>query len=179
MPPKTPKTADATEKRLISEVYEFAKSIAELQLTESELALYSALVLLQPGKFNVKNKQSKQHKRRKAKLTTFLVTQPDRPDLRQVSHVRRLNLFISRSLRAELNKTHRNSLETTNTTTTTTTTTTASNGQSVYDTLIAKIQHLREISMLHMVALSRFRRLSPEIEFPALHRELFSMDINE
>lgn len=44
-------TADATEKRLINEVYDFAKSIAELQLSESELALYSALVLLQPGKF--------------------------------------------------------------------------------------------------------------------------------
>lgn len=47
-----PSIADATEKRLITEVYEFAKSIAELQLTESELALYSALVLLQPGKFD-------------------------------------------------------------------------------------------------------------------------------
>lgn len=46
----TTTTADATEKRLISEVYDFAKSIAELHLTESELALYSALVLLQPGK---------------------------------------------------------------------------------------------------------------------------------
>lgn len=44
---KTP--ADATEKRLVTEVYDFARSIAELQLTESELALYSALVLLQPG----------------------------------------------------------------------------------------------------------------------------------
>lgn len=44
--------ADGTEKRLINEVYDFAKSIAELQLTESELALYSALVLLQPGKLN-------------------------------------------------------------------------------------------------------------------------------
>jgi hypothetical protein len=45
--------ADVTEKRLITEVYDFAKSIAELQLTESELALYSALVLLQPGKLSV------------------------------------------------------------------------------------------------------------------------------
>ena len=44
-------TADVTEKRLITEVYDFAKSISELRLTESELALYSALVLLQPGKF--------------------------------------------------------------------------------------------------------------------------------
>lgn len=92
---------------------------------------------------------------------------PDRPDLRQVSHVRRLNLFISRSLRAELGKTHHRSPFDTTT------------SLDVYDTLMSKIPHLREISMLHMAALSRFRRLSPEIEFPALHRELFSMDMNE
>lgn len=90
----------------------------------------------------------------------------DRPDLRQVSHVRRLNLFIARSLRAELNKTHQRSPF-------------DSSSLNVYDTLISKIPILREISMLHMAALSRFRRLSPEIEFPALHRELFSMDLSE
>ena len=47
-------TVDVTEKRLITEVYDFAKSIAELQLTESELALFSALVLLQPGKYRAR-----------------------------------------------------------------------------------------------------------------------------
>lgn len=55
---RTHTTADATEKRLITEVYDFAKSIAELQLTESELALYSALVLLRPGKFQSETKHS-------------------------------------------------------------------------------------------------------------------------
>lgn len=88
----------------------------------------------------------------------------DRPDLRQVNHVRRLNLFICRSLRAELNKTHHRSPF-------------DPSSMNVYETLISKIPTLREISMLHMTALSRFRRLSPEIEFPALHRELFSMDM--
>lgn len=89
----------------------------------------------------------------------------DRSDLRQVNHVRRLNLFICRSLRAELNKSHhhRSPFEPTS--------------SNIYETLISKIPILREISMLHMAALSRFRRLSPEIEFPALHRELFSMDM--
>ena len=90
----------------------------------------------------------------------------DRPDLRQVSHVRRLNLFISRSLRAELAKTHRagDSFDS------------QATSLNVYETLIGKISHLREISLLHMGALTRFRRMSPEIEFPALHRELFSID---
>ena len=93
---------------------------------------------------------------------------PDRPDLRQVNHVRRLNLFISRSLRAELSKNHhhRSPFD-------------QSTSLNVYETLISKIPILREISMLHMAALSRFRRVSPEIEFPALHRELFSMDVGE
>lgn len=165
------RSADATEKRLITEVYDFAKSIAELQLTESELALYSALVLLQPGKssrFRLQPNAARCDDER-VSLTSemaFPRTRSDRPDLRQVNHVRRLNLFIGRSLRNELNKTHsRRSLFDEQT------------GLNVYDLLIAKIPLLREISMLHMSALSRFRRIAPEIEFPALHRELFSLDM--
>jgi nuclear receptor subfamily 1 group F protein 4 len=96
-----------------------------------------------------------------------------------VSHVRRLNLFISRSLRAELNKNHHHRLGNPYDNTTTTTTTITVTPAGIYDTLLMKIQHLRNISQLHMDALTRFRRLSPEIEFPALHRELFSTDISE
>lgn len=144
--------------------------MAELQLSESELALYSALVLLQPGKRKlsiIDDDYLTPTFSKEQKLTwTKTSYNTDRPDLRQVSHVRRLNLFISRSLRAELNKTHHRSPF-------------DSTSLNVYDTLISKIPILREISMLHMGALSRFRRLSPQIEFPALHRELFSMDISE
>lgn len=34
----------------------------------------------------------------------------------------------------------------------------------------------REISMLHMEALAKFKRSTPHLEFPALHKELFSVD---
>lgn len=86
----------------------------------------------------------------------------DRPDLRQVSHIQRLNMFISKSLRAELNKIDRHPYD----------------NSSVYDMLISKIPTLRNLTSLHMEALSKFKK-SRNIEFPALHRELFSLDISE
>ncbi|KAJ8955709.1 hypothetical protein NQ318_008581 [Aromia moschata] len=33
-----------------------------------------------------------------------------------------------------------------------------------------------EISMLHMDALGKLKRSAPHLEFPALHKELFSVD---
>lgn len=43
-------TPDCSEMKLVSYIFETAKSIAELKLTETELALYQSLVLLWPGK---------------------------------------------------------------------------------------------------------------------------------
>lgn len=43
-------TNETAEMRLVSFVFDFARSIAEMKLTETELALYSAVVLLSPGK---------------------------------------------------------------------------------------------------------------------------------
>lgn len=43
-------TTDTAEMKLVSCVFELARSVAELKLTETELALYSAAVLLSPGK---------------------------------------------------------------------------------------------------------------------------------
>lgn len=43
-------TSDSEEMRLVSRIFQTAKSIAELKLTETELALYQSLVLLWPGK---------------------------------------------------------------------------------------------------------------------------------
>jgi nuclear receptor subfamily 1 group F member 4 len=34
----------------------------------------------------------------------------------------------------------------------------------------------RELNMLHMEALAKFKRSTPHLEFPALHKELFSVD---
>lgn len=42
---------DTSELKLINNTFEMAKGVAELKLTESELALYSASVLLSPGKY--------------------------------------------------------------------------------------------------------------------------------
>lgn len=42
-------TSDTAEMKLVSCVFEMAKSIAELKLTELEIALYSACVLFSPG----------------------------------------------------------------------------------------------------------------------------------
>lgn len=42
-------TSDTAEMKLVMCVFEVAKSVAELKLTETELALYSACVLLSPG----------------------------------------------------------------------------------------------------------------------------------
>lgn len=47
-------TSDCSEMKLVAYIFETAKSIAELKLTETELALYQSLVLLWPGKFSVK-----------------------------------------------------------------------------------------------------------------------------
>lgn len=44
-------TTDTAEMKLVTCVFEVAKSVAELKLTETELALYSACVLLSPGEY--------------------------------------------------------------------------------------------------------------------------------
>ena len=44
-------TTDSVEAELVSAVFDFAKSLAELKLSEIQLALYSAFVLLSSGEF--------------------------------------------------------------------------------------------------------------------------------
>lgn len=43
-------TSNSNEMKLVGGIFETAKTIAELKLTETELALYQSLVLLWPGK---------------------------------------------------------------------------------------------------------------------------------
>lgn len=43
-------TPESVEMRLVSDVFEFAKGVAELKLTDSQFGLYAAVVLLQSGK---------------------------------------------------------------------------------------------------------------------------------
>lgn len=45
-------TSDSVEMKLVAFIFETAKNIAELKLTETELALYQSLVLLWPGEYS-------------------------------------------------------------------------------------------------------------------------------
>ena len=43
-------TRDTLEMKLVSQIFDFAKSLAELRLSDIALGLYSAYILLQDGK---------------------------------------------------------------------------------------------------------------------------------
>ena len=43
-------TRDTSEMKLVSQIFDFAQTLAELKLSEYALALYSAYILLQDGK---------------------------------------------------------------------------------------------------------------------------------
>ncbi|KAJ8687289.1 hypothetical protein QAD02_023083, partial [Eretmocerus hayati] len=126
-------TEDTAEIKLVSCVFELAKSIAELKLTETELALYSAAVLLSH----------------------------DRPGLKGHAEVRKIYEAVLRAMRAELDRSHISPLK---------------GDVTVCDAMIAKIPQLRDVSLMHMDALAKFKRSQPHLEFPALHKELFSVD---
>ncbi|KAK6619943.1 hypothetical protein RUM44_006343 [Polyplax serrata] len=126
-------TTDTSEMKLVTSVFEFAKSIAELKLTETELALYSAVVLLSG----------------------------DRPGLKGTTEINRLRHAVARALRFEMDRNHILPLK---------------GDVTVYDHIMAKIPALRELSLYHMDALAKFKRSTPLLEFPALHKELFSVD---
>jgi len=91
----------------------------------------------------------------------LLVSIADRMGLRGTLEIQRLSQAVLRALRLELSRTHRTPLK---------------GDVSVADSLAARLPALREISVLHMEALVRFKRATPHLEFPALHKELFSVD---
>uniref|UniRef100_A0A146M006 Probable nuclear hormone receptor HR3 n=1 Tax=Lygus hesperus TaxID=30085 RepID=A0A146M006_LYGHE len=126
-------TTDTSEMKLVTLAFEVARSVAELKLTETELALYSAYVLLSS----------------------------DRPGLKGLGEIGRLGQAVLRALRIELDRNHTLPIK---------------GDVTVCDALLTKIPTLRELSMLHMEALGKFKRSTPHLEFPALHKELFSVD---
>ncbi|XP_065169158.1 probable nuclear hormone receptor HR3 isoform X5 [Atheta coriaria] len=126
-------TSDTHEMKLVTCVFDIAKAVASLKLTETEIALYSACVLLSP----------------------------DRPGLKGVGEISRLSQAVLRALRIELDKNHTLPIK---------------GDVTVCDALLTKIPVLREVSILHMDALGKLKRSAPHLEFPALHKELFSVD---
>lgn len=132
-------TRDTVEMNLVSQVFDFAKSLAELRLSDIALALYSAYILLQH----------------------------DRPGLREAEQVRSLNQAVLTALHRELteNPPH----------------VPLKGDVSVFNRVVNKRLALREISGLHMEALVKFKSSMSGngLEFPALHRELFPVPVQE
>ncbi|CAG7816619.1 unnamed protein product [Allacma fusca] len=133
LPPDAFLTADTTEMKLVSSIFDVARSIAEFKLNDTQLALYSAYVLLSH----------------------------ERPGLKGTAEIHRLNTAVLRALRIEVAKTHRHPIK---------------GDVTVVDALTGLLPQLRELGLLHLEALGRLRRLSPHLEFPALHKELFAVD---
>ncbi|XP_074037493.1 nuclear hormone receptor 3 ROR-beta isoform X3 [Leptinotarsa decemlineata] len=126
-------TNDTNEMKLVACIFEMSKSLAELKLTETELGLYSACVLLSP----------------------------DRSGLKGIVQIGRLNQAVLRVLKMEIEQNHSFPLK---------------GDVTVCDALLTKIPSLRDISSLHMAALGKLKKSAPHLEFPALHKELFSVD---
>lgn len=120
------------EMKLILLIFDVVRAIAELKLTETELALFSAMVLLSP----------------------------DRSGIKDVLEIGRLHRAVMKLLQAELEKNH----------------VPIKGDVTLFAALNAKITTLRNISSLHMEALTNFKRSAPHVDFPALHKELFSVD---
>lgn len=85
----------------------------------------------------------------------------DRSGLKGSGEITRLYQAVIRALRTELDRNHVSPIK---------------GDVTVCDAMLAKIPQLREISSMHMEALAKFKRSQPQLEFPALHKELFSSD---
>lgn len=87
-------------------------------------------------------------------IVSFWVT--DRPGLKDIADVQKLNEKVLTALKQELGKTHAN--------------------ENVLTRLMQLTWTLRQLSSQHIVLLNKYKLQNPEVEFPALHKELFSVE---
>ncbi|XP_055634859.1 probable nuclear hormone receptor HR3 isoform X6 [Toxorhynchites rutilus septentrionalis] len=125
-------TSDSFEMKLVACIFETAKSIAELKLTETELALYQSLVLMWP----------------------------ERNGVRGNTEIQRLFEMSTSAIRQEIETNHAP----------------LKGDVTVLEILLNKIPTFRELSIMHMEALQKFKQDHPQYVFPALYKELFSID---
>ncbi|XP_062600492.1 probable nuclear hormone receptor HR3 isoform X2 [Saccostrea cucullata] len=116
------------ECHLRDRVFEFVRTIKQMKLTESEIALFSAVVLIRA----------------------------DRPGLKDIADVQKLNEKVLTALKQELIKTHTD--------------------ENLLTRLMQLTWTLRQLSSQHIVLLNKYKQANPEVEFPALHKELFSVE---
>ncbi|VDI83019.1 nuclear receptor subfamily 1 group F member 4 [Mytilus galloprovincialis] len=117
------------ETHLRDSIFELVKTLLAFNLNESEIALYSALILIRP----------------------------DRPGLKELVDIQKLYEKILSSLKGEIVKTH-------------------ADNQDVLNKLMQIAWTLRNLSAQHIVLLNKFKMSAPDMEFPPLHKELFSVE---
>jgi len=93
-------------------------------------------------------------------FSAYTLFNPARPGLRNIGQVSTNNAAILNALKGELGKNHKEPLK---------------GDVYVLDTLKAKGSTLHELSRLHLDALNTFRKDNPDVVFPDLHKELFSI----
>ncbi|XP_013136657.1 PREDICTED: probable nuclear hormone receptor HR3 isoform X1 [Papilio polytes] len=123
---------DPRDMALVVGIFDAAKTIARLKLTETELALYQSLVLLWPERHGVRGN----------------------PEIQCL-----FNMSMA-AMRHEIETNHAP----------------LKGDVTVLDTLLTKIPTFRELSLMHLEALCRFKAAHPQHMFPALYKELFSLD---
>ncbi|KAL0809665.1 hypothetical protein ABMA28_011188 [Loxostege sticticalis] len=123
---------DPRDMALVVGIFDAAKTIARLKLTETELALYQSLVLLWPERHGVRGN----------------------PEIQCL-----FNMSMA-AMRHEIETNHAP----------------LKGDVTVLDTLLTKIPTYRELSLMHLEALCRFKAAHPHHVFPALYKELFSLD---
>uniref|UniRef100_A0A182NZH4 NR LBD domain-containing protein n=1 Tax=Anopheles epiroticus TaxID=199890 RepID=A0A182NZH4_9DIPT len=119
-------TSDSFEMKLVACIFETAKSITELKLTETELALYQSLVLLWP----------------------------ERNGVRGNTEIQRLFNMSMSAIRQEIEANHAP----------------LKGDVTVLDTLLNKIPTFRELSIMHMEALQKFKQDHPQYDDHGYHQ---------
>ncbi|XP_025082341.1 probable nuclear hormone receptor HR3 isoform X1 [Pomacea canaliculata] len=120
------------EKKLMSRIFEFIKSIQSMAITETEMALLSALILISA----------------------------DRPGVKEVQDIQKLHEKILAALKIEIGNNH-------------------TDDQEILARFVMQATVLRTLSNHHIHILNRFKESAPDVDFPALHKELFSIDTPE
>ncbi|XP_059177986.1 probable nuclear hormone receptor HR3 [Physella acuta] len=117
------------EFHLMTAIFEFVKNIQLLNITESEMAMLSALILISS----------------------------DRPGVKEVSEIQQLHDRILTALKLEMGVNH-------------------AGDEHILKRFVEQAGVLRSLSARHIRVLNAFKEEAPDIDFPALHKELFSIE---
>ncbi|XP_023930652.1 probable nuclear hormone receptor HR3 isoform X2 [Lingula anatina] len=125
-------TLNEEENALKDQIFNFANDMIALNVTDNELALICAAVLVSA----------------------------DRPGVKEADQVHKLQERILAALKQEITQNH-------------------PEDEQFKASLLEKVPTLRALSAQHIDILNRFKQSAPGMEFPALHKELFSIEALE